>query len=240
MMQWGQFFFQNANSSIMEEMIMFHDHAMIVLVIIIILIMYFLIFMLTNKFVNRFLLKGHLIEIFWTVIPMFMLLFLAIPSLSILYMTDELINPELTVKIIGHQWYWSYEYSDFGDINFDSFMINEMENKEFFNDEINFINDFGISRLLDVDNRMVIPFMYQIRMLISSFDVIHSFTIPVLGIKVDAVPGRINQISILINRPGLFYGQCSEICGVNHSFMPIVLESIDIQSFLNWIKLLNN
>nr|YP_010703311.1 cytochrome c oxidase subunit II [Anastatus shichengensis]WCO11514.1 cytochrome c oxidase subunit 2 [Anastatus shichengensis] len=235
MMEWGQFFFQNANSSIMEEMIMFHDHAMIILVIIIMLIMYLLFFMLFNKFINRFLLEGQFIEIFWTIIPMLMLFFLVIPSLSILYLSDELINPELTIKIIGHQWYWSYEYSDFGEVNFDSFMISDNFSEVNKNNEFNLINNYGLIRLLDVDNRMILPLFYHIRMLVSSFDVIHSFTIPVLGIKVDAVPGRINQIGVLINRGGLFYGQCSEICGVNHSFMPIVLESVEVKSFLNWL-----
>nr|YP_010594878.1 cytochrome c oxidase subunit II [Anastatus dexingensis]WAJ57476.1 cytochrome c oxidase subunit 2 [Anastatus dexingensis] len=218
----------------MEEMIMFHDYIMIILLMIIMLIFYLMIFMFMNKMVNRFLLEAQSIEIIWTVIPMVMLFFLVIPSLTILYLSDELLNPELTVKIIGHQWYWSYEYSDFGEIYFDSFMISEMINKNL--NYYNFISNYGMIRLLDVDNRMILPMMVQIRMLISSFDVIHSFTIPVLGVKVDAIPGRINQISILMNRPGIFYGQCSEICGVNHSFMPIVLESVEMEMFMNWIK----
>nr|UYR45759.1 cytochrome c oxidase subunit 2 [Merostenus sp.] len=221
----GQYMFQDANSYIMENLIMFHDHAMMVIVMIIILISYIMIYMLANKLINRFMLEGQMIEMIWTIIPIMMLLFLAIPSLKILYMIDEVNNPTMTVKSMGHQWYWSYEFNDFNSLNFDSFMLNleSMKNNEF--------------RLLDVDNRLVLPLDNQIRMLVSSADVIHSFALPVLGVKIDAVPGRINQISLKINRPGIFYGQCSEICGVNHSFMPIVLESTKLDYFLNWINI---
>nr|YP_010480553.1 cytochrome c oxidase subunit II [Trichomalopsis sarcophagae]UVN15278.1 cytochrome oxidase subunit 2 [Trichomalopsis sarcophagae] len=217
---WSQIMFQNANSPIMESMIMFHDHAMMIIMMIISLIIYMISFMVNNTYINRNLLEGHMIEIIWTVIPIILLIFLAIPSLKILYLTDETNFPMITVKILGHQWYWSYEYSDFKMINFDSFMV----------------KDSDLFRLLEVDNRMVLPFNTQIRMLVSSVDVIHSFTIPSLGVKVDAIPGRINQINCFMKRPGLFFGQCSEICGVNHSFMPIVLESTKINLFINWIK----
>nr|QIE13308.1 cytochrome c oxidase subunit II [Pachyneuron aphidis] len=222
MSMWKQMIFQDANSPIMENMIMFHDHAMLIIMMIIILIMYMLVFMLKNKLINRFMLEGQMIEMIWTIIPIFFLVILAIPSLKILYMTDEMNLPMISIKIIGHQWYWSYEYNDFNSINFDSFMLN---NKD--------LNNF---RLLDVDNRMILPYNNQIRLLVNSSDVIHSFTIPSLGMKIDAVPGRINQVSLLIKRPGLYYGQCSEICGVNHSFMPIVLESTNLMNFINWIK----
>nr|UVN15304.1 cytochrome oxidase subunit 2 [Nasonia longicornis] len=217
---WSQFMFQDANSPVMENMIMFHDHAMLIIMMIISLIIYMISFMTYNKFINRNLLEGQMIEIIWTIIPMILLIFLAVPSLKILYLTDEINIPNITVKIIGHQWYWSYEYNDFKMINFDSFMI----------------KDSNMFRLLDVDNRMILPYNTQVRMLINSTDVIHSFTIPSLGVKVDAVPGRINQISSMIKRPGVFFGQCSEICGVNHSFMPIVLESTSMNMFINWIK----
>nr|YP_010580151.1 cytochrome c oxidase subunit II [Trichogramma pretiosum]UZS90452.1 cytochrome c oxidase subunit II [Trichogramma pretiosum] len=220
----GQLILQDANSYIMENLIMFHDYGMLIVLMIVVLIMYMLFFMLMNKMVNRNLLEGQLIEIVWTLIPMLFLLFLSIPSLKILYLTDEIKNSILSIKIIGHQWYWSYEYNDFYMINFDSFMINDL------------MNDNNLFRLLDVDNRMVVPLNNQIRLLINSSDVIHSFAMPSLGIKVDAVPGRINQIMMMLNRPGLFYGQCSEICGVNHSFMPIVIEGTNLLNFLNWMK----
>nr|YP_010845352.1 cytochrome c oxidase subunit II [Tetrastichus howardi]QXM14786.1 cytochrome c oxidase subunit II [Tetrastichus howardi] len=223
---WNQLSLQDSNSSIMENMIMFYDHAMLVVMMIIMLIMYMFIFMLMNKLINRNMFEGQMIEIIWTLIPMVFLIFIAIPSLKILYLSDEIINPEFSIKSIGHQWYWSYEYNDYNNINFDSFMINDNENKNLF-------------RLLDVDNRMILPMNSQIRMLINSSDVIHSFALPSIGIKVDAVPGRINQININLTRPGVFYGQCSEICGVNHSFMPIVVESVPMKIFMNWLKLYN-
>nr|YP_009726133.1 cytochrome c oxidase subunit II [Aenasius arizonensis]QHR84894.1 cytochrome c oxidase subunit 2 [Aenasius arizonensis] len=219
---WKQMNLQDSNSLVMDNLINFHDHAMMVILMIIVLIFYFLIFMMTNLFCNRFMYEGQLIEIIWTLVPMVFLLFLAVPSLKILYMTDELNNPYLTIKVLGHQWYWSYEYSDFKELNFDSFMVSDYKLSNF--------------RLLDVDNRMIVPMNLNMRVIVSSLDVIHSFTVLSLGVKVDAIPGRLNQLSMNVNRPGLFYGQCSEICGVNHSFMPIVLESNSIKNFLDWIN----
>lgn len=125
---------------------------------------------------------------------------------------------------MGHQWYWSYEYSDFQKINFDSYIIPI--------DKIN-PNEF---RLIEVDNRIVLPIKTQIRIIISASDVIHSWTIPSLAVKADAVPGRLNQANFLLNRPGLFFGQCSEICGTNHRFIPITIERISPIFFINWIK----
>nr|YP_011004817.1 cytochrome c oxidase subunit II [Leptomastidea bifasciata]WPT46958.1 cytochrome c oxidase subunit II [Leptomastidea bifasciata] len=219
---WANLTFQDGNSSIMENLIIFHDYAMVVILMILFLIMYFLIFMFLNNFVNRFLFEGQLIELIWTIIPILFLMFLAFPSLKILYLSDEIYKPFLSIKVLGHQWYWSYEYSDFKDVSFDSFMLSDLS-KFFF-------------RLLDVDNRMVVPLNLNMRILVTSMDVIHSFTIPSIGIKVDAIPGRLNQINMNVNRPGIFFGQCSEICGVNHSFMPIVLESNNISNFLNWVN----
>lgn len=149
------------------------------------------------------------------------------PSLKLIYVLDEVNSPIISIKTIGHQWYWSYEYSDFKNIEFDSYIV-----------PINEINSYNF-RLLDVDNRIIIPFKSQIRIIISSLDVIHSWTIPSLGVKVDATPGRLNQIGFLCSRTGLFYGQCSEICGANHRFIPIVLESISPKYFIKWIKTLS-
>lgn len=139
-------------------------------------------------------------------------------------MLDEVYKPIITIKSIGHQWYWSYEYSDFLNLEFDSYIIprNEISTEGF--------------RLLDVDNRTVIPINSQIRILVTSSDVLHSWTVPSIGVKTDAVPGRLNQIRFYSNRPGLFFGQCSEICGANHRFMPIVIESVSNKTFINWIK----
>nr|WEV93803.1 cytochrome c oxidase subunit II [Herpetogramma luctuosalis] len=224
MATWSNFNMQNGASPLMEQIIFFHDHTLIILIMITILVGYLMMSLFFNKYINRFLLEGQMIELIWTILPAITLIFIALPSLRLLYLLDELNNPLITLKSIGHQWYWSYEYSDFNNIEFDSYMtpLNEMNNNSF--------------RLLDVDNRIVLPMNNQIRILVTATDVIHSWTIPSLGVKVDANPGRLNQTNFFINRPGIFYGQCSEICGANHSFMPIVIESISIKNFINWIN----
>nr|YP_009347377.1 cytochrome c oxidase subunit II [Aporia bieti]APU93485.1 cytochrome c oxidase subunit II [Aporia bieti]WGL40190.1 cytochrome c oxidase subunit II [Aporia hippia] len=223
MATWSNLNLQNSASPLMEQMIFFHDHTLIILLMITILVIYLMVNLFFNKFINRFLLEGQMIELIWTILPAITLIFIALPSLRLLYLLDELNNPLITLKSIGHQWYWNYEYSDFNNIEFDSYMINEPNN----------LNNF---RLLDVDNRIILPMNNQIRILITSTDVIHSWTIPSLGVKVDANPGRLNQTNFFINRPGIFFGQCSEICGTNHSFMPIVIESISMKNFINWIN----
>nr|ACY73484.1 cytochrome c oxidase II [Agriades orbitulus]WAU48199.1 cytochrome c oxidase subunit 2 [Agriades orbitulus] len=222
MATWSNLNFQNSVSPLMEQIIFFHDHSLIILIMITILVSYMMLSMFFNKFINRFLLEGQMIELIWTILPAITLIFIALPSLRLLYLLDELNNPLITIKSIGHQWYWSYEYSDFKNIEFDSYMMNEFN-----------MNNF---RLLDVDNRIIIPMNNNIRMLITATDVIHSWTVPAIGVKVDANPGRLNQTSFFINRPGIFFGQCSEICGANHSFMPIVIESISIKNFINWVN----
>nr|YP_010489356.1 cytochrome c oxidase subunit II [Lauridromia dehaani]UWM10770.1 cytochrome c oxidase subunit II [Lauridromia dehaani] len=224
MATWAHLSLQDSASPLMEQLTFFHDHVMFILILIITFVGFMLSTLFFNKLSDRFLLENQMIEIIWTIIPAIILIFIALPSLRILYLLDEINNPSLTFKTIGHQWYWSYEYSDFFNVEFDSYMIptNELTDSDF--------------RLLDVDNRTVLPMNTQIRILISAADVIHSWTVPALGVKADAIPGRLNQASFSINRPGLFYGQCSEICGANHSFMPIVIESISVSSFLNWIS----
>nr|WMX20528.1 cytochrome c oxidase subunit II [Leucoptera malifoliella] len=221
---WLNFNFQNSNSPIMEQIIFFHDHTLIILIMITTLVGYMMIMLLMNKMTNRFLLENQLIELIWTILPAITLIFIAMPSLRLLYLLDEINNPLITIKSIGHQWYWSYEYSDFNNIQFDTYMIstNNLEKNNF--------------RLLDVDNRIVLPFKTHIRIMITATDVIHSWTIPSLGVKMDANPGRLNQSSFYINRPGVFFGQCSEICGANHSFMPIVIEAISMNNFIKWIN----
>nr|UAM91049.1 cytochrome c oxidase subunit 2 [Euura bridgmanii] len=221
---WTNFYLQDAASPMMEQLMFFHDHAMTILILITTSIMYIMIYMFINKLKNKNLLNHQNIEIIWTISPTFMLIFIALPSIHLLYLMDEMSSPLMTIKAIGHQWYWSYEYTDFKNIEFDSYMIQK--------NNLN-LNSF---RLLDVDNNMIIPLNSQIRMLISSTDVIHSWTIPSLGKKIDAIPGRLNQMNLMTKRTGLFFGQCSEICGANHSFMPIVVESIPMKNFLNWIN----
>nr|AIW65038.1 cytochrome c oxidase subunit II [Notonectidae sp. MT-2014] len=225
MATWSTIMLQDANSPMMEQLSFFHDHSMMILTMITIMVGYILMTTMFNKMINRYLLEGQTIELIWTMLPAVMLVFIALPSLRLLYLMDETNNPMLTIKSIGHQWYWSYEYSDFQNIEFDSYMKPTMELKN---------NEF---RLLDVDNRIMLPMNTQIRILVTAADVLHSWAMPSIGVKIDATPGRINQGSFMMMRPGLMYGQCSEICGANHSFMPIVIESMSMEQFIKWLKL---
>ncbi len=219
---WSNLNLQNSSSPFIEQLIFFHDHTLLILIIITAIVSYIIITLFTNNYINRNLLEGHIIEIIWTILPAITLLFIALPSLRFLYLLDESLNPLITIKTIGHQWYWSYEYIDFNNhIEFDSY-INQLDNNSF--------------RLLDVDNRTTLPINTQIRTLVTANDVIHSWTIPRLGVKTDATPGRLNQINFLLRRPGVYYGQCSEICGANHRFIPIVIERVNIKSFISWLK----
>nr|AWV84318.1 cytochrome oxidase subunit II [Chilecicada sp. PL492] len=223
MTSWSKINLQDAMSPLMEQLIFFHDHTLVILIMITIIVSYIMMTLFYNKMVNRLLLEGQVVEFVWTLLPAMTLFFIALPSLRLLYLLDEVSSPLLTIKIIGHQWYWSYEYSDFLNVEFDSYMKSSI----YLN-----LSDF---RLIDVDNRLVLPFNTQIRFLITSNDVLHSWAMPSLGIKVDAVPGRLNQTAVFLNRPGIIFGQCSEICGANHSFMPIVIESINTKMFLSWL-----
>nr|QZI85914.1 cytochrome c oxidase subunit II [Moechotypa diphysis] len=228
MTTWKTLLLQDSASPLMEQLTFFHDHTLLILVIITVLVGQLMISLFFNKFTYRYLLEGQFIELIWTILPAVTLIFIALPSLRLIYILDEVNNPLITIKVIGHQWYWSYEYSDFQNIEFDSYMIPTDQ-----------LNPFNF-RLLDVDNRLAIPFETQIRLIVTAADVIHSWTIPSLGVKIDATPGRLNQVSFSTNRTGIFFGQCSEICGANHSFMPIVLESISPNYFIKWISSLNN
>ena len=181
-----------------------------------------------SPIVHKYLNHGTLIELIWTITPAFILIAIAFPSFRLLYLLDEVISPTVTIKVVGHQWYWSYEYSDYinvsgESIEFDSYMIPDSD------------LELGQFRLLDVDNKVVVPTDTHIRLIVTGADVIHSFAVPSFGIKIDAVPGRLNQTSILAERTGTFYGQCSEICGVYHGFMPIAIEAVSIQDYLAWI-----
>nr|YP_009443915.1 cytochrome c oxidase subunit II [Stimulopalpus japonicus]ATU07136.1 cytochrome c oxidase subunit II [Stimulopalpus japonicus] len=224
MATWSNLNLQESSSPLMEQLNIFHDHSIMILILITATVTYIMISMFWNKLINRFLLENQLIEMIWTILPSIILIFIALPSLRILYLLDETNNPMLTLKTVGHQWYWSYEYSDFKNMEFDSYMIPPKENS---------LSEF---RLLEVNNRTMIPMNTSTRILVSAADVLHSWAIPSLGIKIDANPGRLNQGSILIKRPGLYYGQCSEICGAVHSFMPIVIESTKKSSFIKWLK----
>nr|UPL65275.1 cytochrome c oxidase subunit II [Physopelta quadriguttata] len=221
MATWGMVNLQDAMSPLMEQLIMFHDHTITILTMITMLVTYIMISLMMNKYINRYLLEEQLIELIWTLLPAVTLIFIALPSLHLLYLIDEMNNPLMTLKTIGHQWYWSYEYSDFNNIEFDSYMKS---------------NESGHFRLLDVDNRVILPINTSIRLLVTATDVLHSWAMPSLGVKIDATPGRLNQSSIFINQASLLFGQCSEICGANHSFMPIVIESVPMNKFITWLN----
>jgi len=222
-MYWGQLLLQDAASPIILQLISFHDHTLIILTLVISVVSYAIFTIIYNSYTNRYLIEAQQIETIWTIVPAIILVFLALPSLRLLYLTDEVRNPSLTLKAIGHQWYWRYEYTDFSDIEIDSYIVPTTDLQP------------GEYRLLEVDNRIVLPIQIEIRVLVTAADVIHSWTVPSLGVKVDAVPGRLNQLGFTINNPGVFYGQCSEICGANHSFIPICVEVVNTKSFTKWI-----
>lgn len=228
MATWSNLNLQDRASPLIEQLIFFHDHTLLILVIITVIVSYIIAILFFNKYINRFLLHGQIIEIIWTILPAIILIFIALPSIRILYLLDEVNNPAITLKAIGHQWYWKYEYSDFANIEFDSYIIRTNE-----------LNDYNF-RLLEVDNRVVLPINSQIRIIVTAADVIHSWTIPALGVKIDGTPGRLNQSNFYINRPGLYFGQCSEICGANHRFIPIIIERISTEYFIKWILSNNN
>nr|YP_010486849.1 cytochrome c oxidase subunit 2 [Poliometra prolixa]UWI54393.1 cytochrome c oxidase subunit 2 [Poliometra prolixa] len=223
MATWLQLGFQDASSPLMEELIYFHDYILVVLVLITVVVFYGLFSLLLIVNTDRFFLDSQGVETIWTIVPAFILVFIAFPSLQLLYLMDEINDPCLTIKALGHQWYWSYEYTDYCILDFDSYMVSS--------DDL----VLGFSRLLEVDNRVVVPSQNSVRVLVSSSDVLHSWAVPSLGVKMDAVPGRLNQVTFLAPRSGVFYGQCSEICGASHSFMPIVIESVPFNIFESWV-----
>ncbi len=222
-------YFQRASSPIMEEIEVFHDFLLIITSCIVLFV-----FMLLVYVCIRFRAKANpvpatfshniLIEVIWTVIPIVILVIIAVPSFRILKVQEDPPPAELTIKVAGYQWYWNYTYPDHDNVSFDSYMISDENLKE------------GQKRLLEVDNRMVVPEGTVIKFLVTGADVIHSFAIPSLGIKIDGVPGRINETWTKIPKKGVYYGQCSELCGVNHGFMPIAIEVVGKEEFASWIK----
>ena len=227
--------FQDTATPIAEGIVDLHHDIMFFLVIICFFVLYLLIrvAMLFHESKNNFvkIVHGKVIEIVWTITPSFILAIIAVPSFALLYSMDEVIEPAITLKAIGHQWYWSYEYSDYNSttaqnesIEFDSYMLPE--------DEL----ETGQLRLLEVDNPIYLPTHTHIRVLATSEDVLHCWTVPSFGIKMDACPGRLNQGSLFIKREGTYYGQCSEICGVNHGFMPICVKAVSLDDYISWVS----
>jgi len=221
--KFGQLGIQDPATLVLEAVIFFHNFLLVFLTIIGVAVCFILVYIIktynSDVYEYKNIIKfshSSILEIVWTVIPAILLLWLAIPSFNLLYSLDEIIDPSLTLKIIGHQWYWSYEYSDFGVatnkmLNFDAYMVPMKDLRP------------GSFRLLEVDNRVILPIFTHIRLLVTAADVLHSWAVPSFGIKIDACPGRLSQVSLFLKRPGVYYGQCSEICGVNHGFMPIVV-----------------
>ena len=165
-----------------------------------------------------------LVEVLWTVIPVVILVLIAIPSFKLLYYSDTIPKADLTVKAIGHQWYWSYEYPDHGNFTFDATILADDELKE------------GQPRLLEVDNRIVVPVDKVVRVQVTADDVLHAWAVPAFGVKIDGVPGRLNEVWFKAERTGVYYGQCSELCGINHGFMPIRVDVVTAQEFNAWIS----
>nr|YP_009444532.1 cytochrome c oxidase subunit II [Microceramus pontificus]ASP44434.1 cytochrome c oxidase subunit II [Microceramus pontificus] len=218
---WGQLNLMDPVSQIQSEMILFHDHAMILLVGIFTVVSLVGVFIILSKFTSRNIHEAQTLEIVWTIIPALFLIWLAIPSLRLLYLLDEQANSSNTLKTIGHQWYWSYEMPYISDLSYDSYMVQESDLSK------------GEYRLLEVDNRTCVPLGVETSVITTSADVIHAWALPSLGLKMDSVPGRLNLMSMKPEVPGVYYGQCSEICGANHSFMPITVEVITLKDFVS-------
>lgn len=230
--------FQDPATDFMEQIIDFHDHLMFFILLVFGLIAWLLYKSISdyseeNNPVPELFTHSTNLEIIWTILPALLLVIIAIPSFALLQATESKVMPNMTLKVVGHQWYWSYEYSDYtidqpeleeqNDISYDSYLIPETK------------LTLGSLRLLEVTKRVVLPVKVNIRILVTAADVLHSWAIPSFGIKVDACPGRLNQTHLNINRPGVYYGQCSEICGVHHGFMPIVVKVVKYTQYLNWI-----
>jgi cytochrome c oxidase subunit 2 len=231
--------FQDGGSASFEGIVELHDQIMFYLIIILLGVGWMLSSTIRkfnsyhNQIVHKYHNHGTLIELIWTITPALVLIAIAFPSFKLLYLLDEVIDPVITVKAIGNQWFWSYEYSDYVNdtgetIEFDSYMVPDTELEP------------GQLRLLEVDNRVILPVDTHIRFIVTARDVIHSFAIPSLGLKLDALPGRLNQTSVVINREGVFYGMCSELCGILHYAMPIVIEAVSLESYLLWLSSQNS
>lgn len=225
-------FFQDSASPQMEGLEEFHNNIFFYLMIVMFVVSWMFISIIikfTGKLIsNKYINHGTLIELIWTISPAMILVFIAFPSFTLLYLMDHVVDPSLVIYGEGHQWYWSYEYTDYindegGKIEYDSYIIPESDLEK------------GWLRMLEVDNRVILPEYTHIRLIVSGADVIHSYACPSLGIKSDAYPGRLNHSSLYLNRQGVFYGQCSEICGILHSSMPICIQSVSLIKFIYWL-----
>ena len=224
---------REAFSPVMAEMVSFHN-ALIWLIVIISLFVLALLAIIVVRFNAKSNPKASktthntFIEIAWTVIPVLILVIMAVPSFKLLYKSDVTPEAHMTVKAIGHQWYWSYEYPDHGNFTYDAWLIQDKEDIDG--------EDRPYTRLLTTDTRVVVPVGKVIRVQMTSTDVLHSWAVPSLGVKKDAVPGRLNELWFEADREGIFYGQCSELCGTNHGYMPIEVHAVSEEEFLLWVE----
>ena len=216
MIFWGIYSLQDALRATIEQIIYFHDYLIIVIIIIMCVVGYFIGLVLFVKVYSSRIVADHLVESVWTILPIIVLIFLVYPSIYLLYLVDERrVDFLCTLKVFGHQWYWSYKIDGLLRLDIDSYLDADRH-----------------IRLIDVDNRVVVPVQESIRALITSRDVLHSWALPSLGVKIDAIPGRLNQFVFIVTINSIVHGQCREICGVNHSFIPIVLEAVSLQDLL--------
>ena len=224
---------REAFSPVMTEMVSFHN-ALIWLIVIISLFVLALLAIIVVRFNAKSNPKASktthntFIEIAWTVIPVLILVIMAVPSFKLLYKSDVTPEAHMTVKAIGHQWYWSYEYPDHGNFTYDAWLVQDKEDIDG--------EDRPYTRLLTTDTRVVVPVGKVIRVQMTSTDVLHSWAVPSLGVKKDAVPGRLNELWFEADREGIFYGQCSELCGTNHGYMPIEVHAVSEEEFLLWVE----
>ena len=227
-----QFGFQPAASPMMEGLSHMHNLLLVIITLIALLVIVLLGYVMVRFRASRNPIPSKtshnsLLEVVWTIIPVLILVVIAVPSLKLLFSQDKAQNATMTVKAIGHQWYWSYEYPE-AHINYDSYMIEEKDLKA------------NQIRLLSVDNPIIVPIDTTVRILVTSQDVLHSFAVPALGIKKDAVPGRLTETWLRIGKIGNYYGQCSELCGVKHGFMPIHVKAVSKPDYEAWVQSKNN
>lgn len=226
--------FQESGNVEMDRIVDFHNDLMFYLIIVVVIVFWMIsasiiLFNKNSRKQRSEFTHNKAIEQIWTLTPGVFLGSVSAPSFTLLYTTDDVYTPTVTLKVLGNQWYWSYEYTDFlktlegTTISFDSYMLHEDD-----------LSD-GWHRLLEVDNKVFLPINHTIRILVTSRDVIHSWAIPSLGVKIDACPGRLNQIGMQIKRIGTFYGQCSELCGINHAFMPVAIETLTEKNYITWL-----
>jgi cytochrome c oxidase subunit 2 len=230
----GQMGLQTPATQVASEIYWFHDFVTVIIVAITVFVMLLLLWVIVrfnekrNPVPARFT-HNTTVEVLWTVIPILILVVIAIPSFKLLFLQYEYPKPDLTIKATGYQWYWSHEYPDHGGVKFDSVMLQDKEREERIKRKID------APRLLAVDNEVVVPVNKVVHVLVTASDVIHNWTIPSFGSKVDAVPGRVTATWFRANKEGVFYGQCSELCGKDHAFMPIAVRVVKEQVFNDWI-----